>query len=398
MVHGMEFRPYHLAHEWTNAGHEVWIVAAAYSHLRQTNPVVNEHFLHQLIDGIHYTWCKTPTYQHNGIKRARNIFTFLYRLKGFANHLQNVAWQPHIVIASSTYPLDIFQAKMIANRFHAKLVYEVHDLWPLTLIEVGGMSRFHPFVWLLQYAQYFAYRYADQVISMLPDAKTYMMAHGMAAHKYHVIPNGVARDLWLAHKKSLVSHPSIDLASLRQRHRFLLGYVGGHGLANALDDLLRAIGQLNDASIGVVLVGEGPEKKALMRLAEDLALTNLYFYPAISKKLVPDVLQQFDACYLGWKNRPIYRFGLNPNKLFDYMMAAKPILHASPLKRDLVSTIKCGITVEAENIGAIAQGVLAITALSLAEKEKMGRRAKRCVLKDYDYSSLAQNFLTYCSN
>jgi len=396
--HGMEFRPYYLAREWTQLGHTVWIVAASYSHLRQVNVVSDQLYLHERIDGIRYTWCKTPTYQGNGIKRVYNIFVFLYRLKQL--HKLFGFWKPDWVIASSTYPLDIFPAQSIAKSCCAKLIYEVHDLWPLSLIEVGGFSYFHPFIRLLQYAENSAYRHAEKVISMLPNAKPHMLEHGMAEEKYHVIPNGINLAEWIKSKTRsiLEDNHDIDFNELRKKYRFLLGYLGGHGSANALDDLLEAMTYLRHGSIGVILVGEGSQKNLLIAKAQLLGLNNIYFYPAVPKKEVPALLKRFDALYLGWKKLPIYRFGINPNKLFDYMMSGKPILHACAFEHDPVKIADCGLSVDAENPQAIASGIEQILYLDQNTKKCMGFRGQNYVLKHHDYKKLAKLFLTDCQH
>ncbi|MYN21268.1 glycosyltransferase, partial [Rugamonas sp. FT107W] len=104
--------------------------------------------------------------------------------------------RPDLVIASSTYPADIWPARRIARLAGARLAFEVHDLWPLSPMLLGGMSRWHPFILLMQAAEDYAYRHADTVISLLPHAAAHMAARGMAPHKLHVVPNGVDPDEW----------------------------------------------------------------------------------------------------------------------------------------------------------------------------------------------------------
>ena len=84
-----------------------------------------------------------------------------------------------MVIASSTYPLDIYPAKS-SQRYYAMLIYEVHDLWPLSPIELGGMSPKHPYIMLMQRAENQCYKSSDYVVSLLPCAKGDMLEHGMA--------------------------------------------------------------------------------------------------------------------------------------------------------------------------------------------------------------------------
>ena len=396
-LHGMEFRPYYLAREWVKAGHEVHIVAADYSHLRQRNPALTAKYADQDIDGIRYTWCKTPRYEGNGVKRVVNIFRFLGRLMGLSGrYLRD--WKPDVVIASSTYPLDTIPAAFIANRTGAQLVYEVHDLWPLTPVEVGGMSPKHPFIRLLQWAEDFGYKKADTVVSMLPCARDYMMAHGMAPEKYVVIPNGVDVAEWQGKPEPLPAEHRMRLAELKAQKRFILGYAGGHGLANALDYLLQAASLIRQDpaladKLQVVLVGDGPDKAALVAQAQALGLDNVSFLPAIAKRAVPAFLAECDALYIGWRKLPIYRFGINPNKLFDYMMAARPVLHSVEAGNDMVAESGCGVSVAVEDPAAIADGIRSLLATTPNERGRMGAAGKQFVLAKHDYAVLARRFL-----
>ncbi|MDC7708932.1 glycosyltransferase family 4 protein [Vogesella indigofera] len=391
--HGMEFRPYYLAREWGKAGHEVHIVAADYSHLRQHNPMLAANYADEDIDGIRYTWCKTPKYEGNGLKRVINIFRFLGRVMGLSRRYLK-EWRPDVVIASSTYPLDTVPAAFIAGKTGAKLVYEVHDLWPLTPVEVGGMSPKHPFIRLLQWAEDFGYRKADTVVSMLPCAKDYMTEHGMAPEKYVVIPNGVDVAEWQGASEPLPAEHRMRLAELKADKRFIVGYAGGHGLANALDFLLQAASLLPaDAGLHIVLVGDGPDKAALVSQAQQLGLGNVSFLPAIPKRAVPAFLAECDALYIGWRKLPIYRFGINPNKLFDYLMAAKPVLHSVEAGNDMVLDAGAGISVAAEDPAAIADGLRRMAALTPNQRGRMGAAGKAYVLAKHDYAVLAKRFL-----
>ena len=176
--HGMEFRPYYLAREWVRAGHGVQIVAASFSHVRSLQPEVGAQERDETIDGIAYRWLSAPRYSGNGLGRVRNIGAFLSRLWRETPALVQ-AFRPDVVIASSTYPMDIWVARRIARRARAKLVYEVHDLWPLSPIELAGLSPRHPFIRLGQRAEDAACRDADVVVSMLPKVADHLAAHGL---------------------------------------------------------------------------------------------------------------------------------------------------------------------------------------------------------------------------
>jgi hypothetical protein len=253
----MEYRPYYFAREWVNAGHEATIVAASESHVRVKDITLAGSVGREEIDGIRYIWLKTPPYDGNGAARVRNILSFVFRLRAMAGWMAREV-RPDAVIASSTYPLDIVPARNIAGRSGARLAYEVHDLWPLSPIELGGMSPRHPFIRLMQWAEDTAYHDVDHVISMLPNAAEHMMAHGMTPEKFTYVPNGVDIDEWTGDTAELPEEHRAALSALRAGKRCVIGYAGAHGVANALGSLLDAAGKLAETPATFVLVGQGP--------------------------------------------------------------------------------------------------------------------------------------------
>nr|HPG80754.1 glycosyltransferase [Piscinibacter sp.] len=151
--HGMEYRPYYLAREWVRLGHRVQIVAASWSHVRSVQPSpAGDEVIDETIDGIAYRWLPTPPYGGNGVGRVLNIWAFLKQLWRDAPRWAS-EFRPDAVIASSTYPMDIWVARRIARLAGARLVHEVHDLWPASPIELSGMSPRHPFILLCQKAE-----------------------------------------------------------------------------------------------------------------------------------------------------------------------------------------------------------------------------------------------------
>ena len=395
IYHGMEYRPYYLAREWVRQGHSVTIVASNLSHIRHKNVEIpaGQDYLHELIDGIEYIWCKTTPYGENGFKRVVNIFSFLNKVKLLKRQIlaEN---KPDVVIASSTYPFDTKIASQIAREAGAKFVYEVHDLWPLTPMEVGGMSKWHPFIIAMQRAENFGYKHADKVVSLLPKAANYMQEHGMAADKFVYISNGVAVDDWLNATHKIPNEHQIVLSRLKDlEHKFVIGYAGGMGESNALKYLLAAAKQIQEQPIAIVLVGDGACKAELQAQVQREQLSNVHFLPAINKLAIPDFLRRCDALYIGWNKLPIYRFGICPNKLFDYMLSGKPVIHSVTAGNDLVAEANCGVSVAAEDSLAIAKALIKISRMSAEQLTLLGKNGKQYVLAHHDYRILATRFL-----
>ncbi|HID48595.1 MAG TPA: glycosyltransferase WbuB, partial [Chromatiales bacterium] len=273
--HGMEYRPYYLAREFVRNGHEVTIVAASQSHVRTIQPALNNGRPgDEVIDGVRYNWLLTPPYSGNGISRVRNMLSFVWQLYMRARDLAN-QYQPDVVIASSTYPLDIYPARRIARLAGARLVFEVHDLWPLSPIELGGMSRWHPFIMLLQRAEDYAYHNVDVVISMLPLVHEHMKEHGLQLEKLCIVPNGIDPDERGSNPVPVPPEISALLERIRKEGWKIVGYTGSHGIANALDTLLDAAHLLKGEKIAIILVGDGPRKAGLMQRVENEGLDNI---------------------------------------------------------------------------------------------------------------------------
>ncbi|MEK8049870.1 glycosyltransferase family 4 protein [Ideonella sp. DXS22W] len=389
---GMEYRPYYLAREWVRAGHRVQMVAADFSHVRARQPQTGGRVMDETVDGIAYRWLPTPPYQGNGLGRVKNIWRFLSQLWRDTPRLVR-EFRPDVVIASSTYPMDVWVARRIARRAGAVLVFEVHDLWPLSPIELSGMSPRHPFIRLVQKAEDDAYRDADIVVSMLPKVHHYMASRGLDLRKLHIVPNGITLDEWQGEPPPLRGDVAQAIATQRAAGRTVVGYAGSMGLPNALDVLLDAAQRLQDEPIAIVMVGDGHERVRLAQRVADEGLANVTMLPPIPKAQVPAMLAAVDIAYIGWQRVPIYRFGIAPNKLMDYMMARCAVLHSVEAGNDPVAESGCGLTVPPQDAEAVARGLRQLAALSVDERRAMGERGRAFVLAHHTYPVLAQRFL-----
>jgi len=390
-AYGMEYRPHYFAREWARDGHSVTIVAASHSHVRSKQPTVAGTFASERVDGVKYVWCSTPAYRGNNAGRVVNIFAFLRRLYQSDKWLPDT---PDAVIASSTYPLDIWPARRLARRHGALLVWEVHDLWPLSPIEIGGMSPRHPFVMLLQRAEDDACRHADAVVSILPCAASHLEARGMARAKFTHIPNGIDPLEWEGSGAVPLPAPhAAEIAQARAQGRFLVAYAGAHGPANALHTLVEAAAALRDEPVTFLLVGDGSEKRALQRRVQDERLMNVRLLDPVPKAAIPMLLQAMDALYIGLRSEPLFRFGISPNKLMDYMMSAKPVICAIRAGNDPVAEAGCGLTIAPEDPAELGSAVRRMAAMTAEDRARMGEAGRRYVAREHLYPVLARRFM-----
>ena len=166
-------------------------------------------------------------------------------------------------------------------------------------------------------------------------------------------------------------------------------------MSNALDTLVSAAGLLRDDDrFAFVMVGSGTEKERLMKRAEDEGIGNITFLPPVGKKQVPSVLEASDALYVGAERCSLYRFGVSMNKVYDYMMAARPVIYGVEAANNDVAEAGCGITIEPGDPEAVREAARTLIALPDEKRAEMGRKGKDWVLENCSYGNLASRFLS----
>ena len=382
--HGMEFRNYYFAKEWVKNGYEVYIITASFMHLFKKLPDMKSTYQFEKIDGINYLWVKVPHYK-NSTDKKRVLKWFAFTFKLFFLPLKKMK-KPDVIIASPMAPFLVLPAYRLAKKYKAKFIYEVKDIWPLSIVELGGISSSHPLIRAMSFCEKYAITKADEVVSSLQNYGEHLKKDLAIEREFHWINNGV--DV----KELEQSEPlPKETISKIPKDKFIVGYTGTIGLANGLDSFCKSAELLKEhREIFFVIVGEGNKKEALIK--EYGELENLLFIDAIPKQQVQSMLALFDACYIGLKRENLFKYGVSPNKLFDYMYSAKPIVYAIDSgKSNIVKVANCGVSVEAQNENAIANGVKEL--YDMGEKGvHLGENGKNYILKNFTYDKLALKY------
>lgn len=382
---GLAGRHYYLARELAKQGHVVYLISASNHHLLRTSKLHNKkiNVFHE--DGTNRVLIKTLKYTHSQDKvRIFNWFLFAWRALTLSKSIGN---NPDVIIASSPSPFIFLGAKRLSKKYGARLIFDVRDIWPLALIELGGYSVKHPFIQLMQWVENKAYSESHFVSCAIPFAIDHMTNHGMDKNKFLWIPNGFD-------KEEMLSNDKIgDCTGLKiPNNKFVIGYVGSIGLVNAMSVLLKVAKSLNsDKSIAFVIVGKGGELKNLKSQAKFLNLTNVIFIDPVPKKQVQSVIQLFDACYIGWLKKSVYEFGISPQKLPEYLFSGKPVIHSYSGRGCVVKEANAGISVPAEDHVAIKDAILKLKQISDYDRKKLGENGKKYSMRHYDYKNIAKS-------
>lgn len=367
-------RHFDLAKRLPEFGWKASIVAAG-TELNTGRQRLHAGELHRLdtFDGIDFLWLATPAYQGNGLGRLRNMATYAGRALGRSTALLP---PPDAVIGSSVHPLAAWASLRLASRFRVPFFFEVRDLWPETLIDMGTLSRNHPAAIAMRMLEGHLYRRANRIISLLPHAHRYISRFGIPEDKIAWLPNGIDLDRF---PPPLQPTPS---------ESFTFMYFGAHGGANGLDNIIAAMRLLQDRPIHLRLIGDGPAKASLAETAAGLA--NVTFEPPVPKDAIPALAAEADAFVFNLIDAPVFNYGISSNKLFDFMAAGRPILFACNASNNPVADAKAGITVPPGDPRALRDAMLQMADTPADERARLGQNGRGYVETNHDFRGLAR--------
>lgn len=387
---GMSLRPYYLSKCMLNEGHRVTVIASCNHHLLSKAPSIDKKYLLKNEMDVPYLWINTPKYKGNGIRRILNMISYALFLKRNDLVKKKILMNPDIIIVSSAHPFHVKAMKYWAKKYHAKLVFEVRDIWPLSLIEILGISPKHLLVLILNNYEKFAYKNADIVVSLLPFAFDHMVKQGLGIKKYFFIPNGAMI------KDNNENEIDSEIKIFKRMGKFIVMYVGAHGIPNALEPLIscaKILQSEKNQKIHFILIGEGTEKEKLAKYAKKYCLNNITFLKNTPHNKVHSFLNGADVCYIGWLDLPIYKFGVSANKLFDYMLAKKPIIQSINSVGNIVEKAKCGVCIPPMSPLDIAKSVKDFSKMQNEELIKYGINGYEYLINNHSYKILSKKYI-----
>ena len=302
---------------------------------------------------------------------------------------KKVLRKPDIVIASSLSILSIINGYIWSRRYKAKLVFEVRDIWPLTLTEEAGFSKRNPFVFLLSLLERWGYNVSDLIVGTMPNLQQHVsqVSNGSEGKVVCIpfgYPDGQPNELFRS-----------DFSIESNNINFVLGYVGTIGHTNALDTLFHALKKMDlmANNIEVHIVGDGPLLDYYKHEYEDIK--NLYFIGEVDKRDVAEVMSSFDALYFSAFKSKVWDFGQSLNKLVDYMLSGKPILASYSGFQSMINEAECGWFLEAEDSDGLVEKIMEISKVERKELAGMGSKGRSWILSNRKYSVLASSYKNY---
>lgn len=366
-------RHYDLGVELVRRGNQVVIFSSSFNHgsHEYIREMPSRGWTIESVGGIDWVWLSTCAYSGNNLWRLRSMFQYERRVKRIALRLleSHEIPRPDVIVGSTVHPFAARAGAHLARALGVPFVFEVRDLWPETLIDMGVLQRQGVLARSLAGVEERLCRESSGIVVLPDKAVDYYSQLGVPREKMIWIPNCV--DL----EQSQVG------SSSRQRHdtAFSVVYMGSIGVNDGMRNAIEAWTELERhgvLDIRLTFYGDGNEKTALMHLVQSRGLKSVSFEPRVSKDQVPAILDSADAALMCLLSLPLYRYGVSPNKLGDYMAASKPIICSSDWPITAIDSSGCAIRCAAEDPSALADAVLQMRARSNADRVAMGQAAR----------------------
>ena len=373
-------RAFYLMKELSDIGFNVDLIASSSSaFLDKTSyqkvDVISPSFTFHQIKGIKYG--KAGSF-------LRIISWLEFELKFFFFKKSNLR-KPDVIIVSSLSFLSILNGLFWRKIYSSKLIFEIRDIWPLTLVEEGGYSKFNPFIIFLSFIERLGYNSSDLIIGTMPNLKSHVFeVTNKNTSKVICVPMGIpdsSEDLFFRSDYALESG----------NKNLVLGYVGTIGITNTLETLFTALKKIDMISMKIEfhVAGDGPLLEEYKKKFS--SMSNLKFLGHIDKKNVPDVMSRFDVVYFSTFKSKVWDYGQSLNKIIDYMLSGKPILGSYSGFPTMINEANCGWFVEAEDSDGLAKKIIEISKIDKQKLISLGNNGREWIKKNRNYSIMANH-------
>lgn len=378
-------RLFYLAKEAKKIGNDCRLITSDANHFASI-PETGKLYNYEYQEGVDIIWIKTKKY----IKTASidRILSWLdFELKLFRMPLKKIN-KPDVVIISSLSIFTILYGYFLKKKFKSFLVFEIRDIWPLTLIEEGGFSKWHPLSLIMGFIEKFGYRNSDLIVGTMPNLKQHVRNRGISNKPVFCSPLGFEPNNYVEEDLSL-NNP---FQKFIPEDKVIIGYAGSIGISNGLDIFIEAIKSINsNTNIHFLIVGSGDLKgKFQNSLSEN---TNVTFLPRIEQDHVKYFLNKCDILYLSTQNSKVWDFGQSMNKVVEYMLAAKPIIATYNGFPSMINEAKCGIFLNTTKSQDLINTFVKYALMSHKEREVIGKNGRRWIFENRKYNKLASSYL-----
>jgi len=376
-------RAYEHARSWVSAGNQVTVITSIpnFPTGRPLPPYKNKLRQRQDIEGIEVVRVWTLLAPNSGVV-LRSLDFLSFAISGF---LAGVFERADVIVASSPQLLTGMAGWWLSIAKRRPWLLEIRDLWPDSIVAVGAM-RENFYIRTLRRLERLLYRRASRLVTVSDGIRDRIVGYGTSPDKIGVVPNGVEVGRLGPRPKS---GPSMD--GLALNGKFVVGYVGTHGMAQGLEVVLRAAQSMAETNTCFLFVGEGARRKRLMDLAADLKLENVRFVGLVPSTVAADHLALCDIVLIPLRRSSQLEVTI-PSKIFEAAAMERPmIVGAEGASARLIQEYGAGVVVPPEDPEALVAAILRLQSDgALVARLREGCRS---LARDFDRRRLATEML-----
>lgn len=376
-------RTYEHCRQWVKDGHQVTVVTCAPNHPQGKvyEGYRNRLYQRETRDGINVVRVWTFVTANEGFfKRTLNYLSYMCS----AVVVSLLLPKSDVVLSTSPQFFNGLAGYFVSRLLRIPWILEIRDLWPESIVAVGAI-RNPAIVKMLEWVERFAYHKADRIVPVTDAFKTYIVGKGIEAEKIVVVKNGV----------DLAQYAPLDgIVSLADElgvnGKFVVSYFGTHGMAHHLETIFHAAHRLsNSKHVVFLMVGDGAERRALVRMKDTMALDNVMMLEQQPKSRMRELWGLSNVSLVLLKKSDLFKTVI-PSKIFESLAMAKPIiLGVEGESAELIQSAQAGICIEPEQADDLAACVLELS--QNAERcQELGRNGRTYVAEHFDRTVLAR--------
>lgn len=290
-----------------------------------------------------------------------------------------------LIVATSPQFFTALSGRMLSLFKRKPWIMEVRDLWPESIKAVGAMSGDSILYKILEKLEQSMYHSAEKIVVVTDTFKKIITNKGISQEKIKVVKNGVI----LGNFQPMPKDKTI-LKELNLEGKFVIGYIGTHGMAHALDFVLKCASKLTDKDVHFLLIGGGAEKKNLEKLNKSLRLANATLLPFQPKDKIKNYISILDVALVNLKKSDTFKTVI-PSKIFENAAMEKPILlGVEGESKKIIEAYDAGICFEPENEVSFLESIKKIRNI---KKYKDYQKGCKKLAMDFDRYKLADRML-----
>lgn len=382
---GVGSRGFHIIEEMKFQGVETLIITSDSNHLIEP-PKLTKRYYQENNNGINILWIKT--YKFNIAKSFKRMISWLdFEFKLFLLNKKKLP-KPDAIIVSSLSLFTIVNGFLLKKKYKCKLIFEIRDIWPLTIVEEGGYSEKNVLVKCLAFLEKWGYKKADLIVGTMPNLGQHVENVLGYTKKTVCIPMGYNE----SSVRSQQAIPQEYIENNFPKDKFIVAHAGTIGITNALDTFFECAESMVDfPNVHFLMIGDGALKNYYQE--KYATLTNLTFAPKVSKYEVQSVLSHCNLLFFSVHKSKVWEYGQSLNKIIDYMFSGKPVVASYTGYQSMINEAECGIFVPANDVQALKKEIVRFSEMPEAMLTQMGINGHQWIIKNRHYKVLATNYL-----